>query len=153
MSVRPARAARGFSLLELMIVVAIMGILAAIALPSYGNYVLRSNRTVAKTVIMKIVGQQESYYSDRKQYAATLDALSPTFTAATMYVRRDGELQAANTSDTIYAVTLIGAGGSAYSVQASPVNAQTKDTSCGTLTYASTGAKTVSGTATDCWIR
>lgn len=148
------RAARGFSLLELMIAVAIIGILAAIALPSYDGYVLRSNRAVAKTVIMRIVGQQESYFSDRKQYATTLPTLSADYGAATtVYVKRDSSVQAANTADTIYAVTLTAASATAYSVQATPVNAQTKDTKCGTLTYSSAGARTASGSATDCWIR
>lgn len=144
---------RGFSLLELMITVAIIGVLAAIALPSYGDYVLRSNRTVAKTMIMRVVGQQESYYSDRKQYATTLPTLSTDYSGATTYLRRDGSVQAANTSDAIYAVTLTGASATAYSVQATPVNAQAKDTRCGTLTYASTGTKSASGSATDCWTR
>lgn len=150
---RPA--VRGFSLLELMIALAIIGILAAIALPSYDDYVLRSNRTVARTVIMRIVGQQESYFSDRKQYATTLPILNSADygSATTVYVRRDGSVQATNASDAIYAVTLTGAGATAYSVQATPVNAQAGDTKCGTLTYASTGARTASGAGTDCWVR
>lgn len=149
------RGVRGFSLLELMIVVAVIGILAAIALPSYGDYVLRSNRTVGKTVIMRVVGQQESYFSDRKQYATTLPILSSADygNATTVYVKRDGAVQAANTADTIYAITLTGASATAYSVQATPVNAQTKDTKCGTLTYSSAGTRTASGSATDCWLR
>jgi type IV pilus assembly protein PilE len=146
---------RGFSLLELMLAVAIIGVLAAIALPSYGDYVLRSNRTVAKTVIMRIVGQQESHFSDRKQYASTLPILNSADygAATTVYVKRDGAVQATNTSDTIYAVTLTDASATAYSVQAAPVNAQAKDTRCGTLTYSSAGARTASGSATDCWVR
>lgn len=143
---------RGFSLLELMIAVAIVGILAAIALPTYGNYVLRSNRTVGKTVIMRIVGQQESYYSDRKQYAAALNNLSPEYAGATVYVTPDGATQAANTSDTVYSVTLSAATATSFTVQATPVNRQTKDTKCGTLTYSNTGTKTASGPdGAACW--
>jgi len=139
--------------MEVLIVVVIIGILAAIALPSYSNYVLRANRTVGKTLVMRIVAQQEGYFTDRKQYATALNTLATDYSAATMYVKRDGGVQATNTSDTIYSVTLTGASATAYSVQLTPINAQAKDTSCGTLTYASTGARTASGTATDCWTR
>lgn len=149
------RGLRGFTLIEVMITVVIIGILAMIAVPAYGNYVLRANRAVGKTAIMRIATQQESYFTDRKQYATSLPALSSTEygTATTVYVKRDGTVQAANTADTIYAVTLTGASATAYAVQAVPVHAQARDTACGTLTYTSTGTRTVSGTATDCWTR
>lgn len=144
---------RGFTLLELLITITIIGLLAAIALPSYGDYVLRSNRTVARTAMMRIVGQQEGYYSDRKQYAATLPTLSTDYASATMYLKRDGAFQGASSTDAIYAVTLTDASATAYSVRAVPVNAQARDSRCGTLTYSSTGTKTASGSATDCWTR
>jgi type IV pilus assembly protein PilE len=144
---------RGFTLLEMMIVVTMIGILAAIAFPSYNSYILRSNRTVGKTVIMRIAGMQENYFNDRKQYATVLGGLSvPASTAATLYVLRDGQTATATSTEAIYSVTLTGATAMAFTIQATPINRQTKDTSCGTLTYTNTGVKTASGSdGANCW--
>jgi type IV pilus assembly protein PilE len=143
----------GFTLLELLIVVTIVGIMAAIAIPSYGDYVLRANRTVGKTEIMRIVGKQEGFYNDRKAYATALNLLDTTYGAATVYLKRDGSVQTTSTTQAIYTLALTGASATAYSVVATPVNRQLKDTKCGTLTYTSAGVKSASGTATDCWTR
>lgn len=159
----------GFTLIELMIAVVIIGVLAAIALPAYDGYVVRSNRTVAKTVIMKIAGHQESYFNDRKAYAATLNAISSEYPAATVYVGTDGRLSASNTTNAIYSVTL-GAYTAAtvanctvagtpsavqYAIIATPINRQTRDTSCGSLCYGSVGDRgvSVSGGTSECWRR
>lgn len=68
------RALAGFSLVELMITVAIVSILASIALPSYRSYVLRSNRGDATQALLRIAAQQEKFYIQNNTYAATLDA-------------------------------------------------------------------------------
>lgn len=147
------RPQRGFSLLELMSVITIIAILVAISVPSYQSYVRRANRAVAKSAIMKIAGQQESFYTDRKSYATTLNGLSPEYTAATVYLKRDSNVQAATSTATIYSITLTGASAVGYTITATPINRQASDTGCGTLSYTNTGAKTASGTATDCWSR
>lgn len=144
----------GFTLIELMIVVVILGVLASIALPAYNDYVLRGNRTVARTVILKIASQQESHFADRKQYATTLNALSPDYAGGTIWVKKDGRALAATSSEAIYRVTLTGASASAFTIAATPINQQAKDTKCGTLSYASTGTTSASGsTPADCWTR
>ena len=143
--------ARGFTLIEAMIVVTVLAIIAAIALPSYAGYVIRANRSAAKAAVMRIAGQQESYYTDRKQYATDLADLG--LGAATVYLRRDGNFQPASTAEAIYAVTLTAASSSAFTVQATPVNSQAKDTDCGTLNYTSTGLKSASTGRDDCWSR
>lgn len=61
--------------MELMIVVAIVGILAAIAFPSYKAYVDRAKRTEAKTLLMEVAARQERFYFDNNQYTTTADAL------------------------------------------------------------------------------
>ena len=63
---------RGFTLLEVMVVTAIVGILAAIALPSYLNYVKRVNRSQAKQFLQDIANRQEQYRLDQRAYTTTL---------------------------------------------------------------------------------
>ena len=59
---------RGFSLLELMIVVAIIGILTAVAMPSYSRYVIRGKVAEAPTVLMDLQLRQEQFYQDNRAY-------------------------------------------------------------------------------------
>ena len=61
---------KGFTLIELMIVVAILGILAAVALPSYTSYVIRSKRTECRAAIMQVMQQQERYFTQQNTYLA-----------------------------------------------------------------------------------
>ena len=159
---------RGFTLIELMIVVAVMGILAVIALPMYRDYVLRANRAVAKAAIMTIVAKQENWYNDRKAYATALGPnLLTGYGAATVWIRREGSVDTSLRSDSIYSLRLAAytaatvanctVSGSAtstqWAIQATPVNSQTRDTPCSSLCYGSLGDKGVSGSAGDCWDR
>jgi type IV pilus assembly protein PilE len=72
------RASRGFTLIELMIVVAIIGILAAIAYPSYQNQIRKSNRAAAQAVLMDGANKQQFYLSSQREYADTLAKLNIT---------------------------------------------------------------------------
>lgn len=67
---------QGFSLIELMVTVAIVGILAAVAYPSYQNYVIRSNRAAAQSYLMDVAQRQQQYLLDARSYAATTAELN-----------------------------------------------------------------------------
>ncbi len=64
----------GFTLIEVMIVVAIIGILSAIAYPSYQQYLQRVKRSQAQQLIMEISTKQVQYFLDARAYTATLGA-------------------------------------------------------------------------------
>ena len=135
--------AAGFTLIELMITVAVMGVLAAIAYPSYMNYVARGNRSAAQSFMLEVTSRQERYLLDARQYAADLATLGMTVP----------DTVSPNYSVTITGVTAAPPG---YVVQAAPIGGQANnDANCGTLTIGGTGAKAASGPGgvANCWNR
>ena len=74
----PSSRNTGFSLMELMIVVAIIGILAAVAFPSYQNSVIKGNRANAKSFLMDVTQRQQQFLLDNRSYAGTVAALNVT---------------------------------------------------------------------------
>lgn len=70
---------RGFSLIELLVTVAIVAIIAAVAIPSYRQYVRRASRADATTALLRVAGAQEKFYLQNNTYAsnALLDDASP----------------------------------------------------------------------------
>lgn len=68
---RRGRLNEGFTLIELMIAIAIVGLLVAIALPSYENYIIKSNRAVAKTQMLDIANRQPQFLIANRSYATT----------------------------------------------------------------------------------
>lgn len=129
---------QGFTLIELLIAVAIVGILGAVAYPSYINFVVESNRTEAQRELMRLANLQEQFFIDSRTYTADMTALGMP---ADPYVTESGEYSidaVANASTFTLTATAVTGG-----VQAN------KDTGCLTLSISETGAKTASGT--DCW--
>jgi type IV pilus assembly protein PilE len=129
----------GFTLIELMIAVVVIAILAAIAITSYYRYVLRSNRAAAEDLMFDMASAQERYMIDARQYS--------TSNAVLGY----GTLPQTVAPNYQIAVTTGNGPPPTYSITATPIGTQTRDTTCGTLTLNSDGTKTVSGTDTHCW--
>lgn len=148
------RGVRGFTLMELMIAVAVIGILAAIALPSYAEYIRRSNRAAAKTVLAEFMARQESWRADRKTFAPTVAELGYAVTGGVTYIRRDGSTSNSATGAS-YQMEVVLTSGVFTSVRAVPQGSQTSD-KCGTLVIAGSGEKSVTGAASGwtsdkCW--
>ena len=160
----------GFSLMELMVTVAIVAILASIAIPSYRSYIIRANRTVAKTALLEVAAKQESYFTDHKGYAVYFDRLgygASASSASTAYVDTQGKISLSNTG-AIYTLMLTGvgtmsscaglsgaAGGLAFAISAAPTGTQI-DAICGTICVSQTGERGTTAGASkiaDCWGR
>jgi len=75
---RPTRRARGFTLIEVMIVLVVVAILAAVALPSYRDQMRKSARAQAQAFLTDIASRQQQYLADRRRYAPSLSALNMT---------------------------------------------------------------------------
>ncbi|MDH3550031.1 MAG: prepilin-type N-terminal cleavage/methylation domain-containing protein, partial [Gammaproteobacteria bacterium] len=68
-------AQRGFSLIELMIVVAIIAIISAFAYPSYDRYVIKTKRSVAQNALLQVADRQQQFFMDNKRFAADITNL------------------------------------------------------------------------------
>ena len=73
---KPSFLIQGFSLIELMVVVAIVGILAAIAIPNYRDYVIRGNRSAAQAYMLDLANREKQYLLDARAYTDDLAELN-----------------------------------------------------------------------------
>ncbi len=134
-----------FTLIEVMIVVAIVGILAAVAYPSYQEFVRRAARAEARAAVLNMAQLQERNFSDRGAYA-TVDGSSAAPWAASSY------FSGTNYASRKYGVAVATANSNTtYTITATPENGYS-DPKCGNLTLASNGTRgSSSGNAVDCW--
>ena len=132
---------KGFTLLELMIVVAIIGIIAALGYPSYQEQVAKTRRADCGGALVGLANAMERFYSVNSTYlGAGVSAANTGAPAATLYSSTcpvDGGTPS-------YNLSISAATASTYTLQAVPTGPQTGDR-CGTLTLSNTGVKNVSG--------
>jgi type IV pilus assembly protein PilE len=124
------RKTRGFTLLELMITVAIIGVLVAIAYPSYTDYLVKGNRANAKSFLLDVAQKQQQFLLDNRAYASQAELL-----AAGLAVPRE------TTAFYTWSVTLVAGPPPGFQVRATPI-AGTRQESDGWLEVDNTGAKT-----------
>lgn len=151
-------AIRGYTLMEVLITVAIIGILAAIAIPSYQRSVMRGYRSVAQGGLLDLANRQEQYYLNNKSYTTSLANLGYTnvFTSGTLstVALNSGQtVVPAGSAGIIYHLSIVSASASAFTLTAVPQNSQAADAECASFGLNNTGTRTVSGSATvaDCW--
>jgi type IV pilus assembly protein PilE len=130
---------RGFTLIELMIVVVVIAILAAIAYPSYQEQVRRTRRADGKAALMNVAQQLERCYTRFGRYNDANCAVAIPI----------------DSTEGFYSVSAVGAvGPAAFTLAATPQNAQTSDPRCGVLRLTSTGVRGslgVDADANECW--
>lgn len=141
----------GVTLLELLIVVAIVAMISAFAYPSYMNYIVNTKRTAATTTLMRIADRQQQFFMDNKRYASTLSDLG--FPSAVIWVSDDGNTVPAGDADAVYAFVLANITPTQYLAVAAPIGQQqVRDTKCASLTIDNAGARQAYGTSPDdCW--
>ena len=135
------RKQHGVTLIELLIVVTIVGILGAIALPSYRRYVVRANRADAKILLQQTAQGLERCYTNSSPYAYNSAQCTATVT-----------LPITNSAGT-YTVSVSDLDVNTYTLTAKPQGAQADDTQCGDFTLTQAGVQGISGTSTVplCW--
>jgi len=148
-SARPAQQ-HGVTLMELLIVVAIVSILSAIAYPSYTRYVVNTKRAAATSALIQVADRQQQFFMDNKRFAADLTDLG--YDADPYVIADDGTSTVAADGDAVYSITLSNVAATTYTATAAPLHGQlARDTGCGSLTLTQAGVKGKSGASSDCW--
>lgn len=131
---------KGFTLVELVITIAIIGILATIAYPSYVNYITRSHRSDGLASLSQVQLIMERCYSQNFSYVAACTA-RPVFPL--------------NSPQNFYTINISNLGATTYTLTATPRGAQVRDTTCATLSVNQANVRTATNTGgvaqAACW--
>ena len=138
------RKQQGFSLTELMVTVAIVGIIAAVAVPSYQNHMRENRRALAGACLVELSQFMERAYTSSMAYNLNNGV-------ATVLPASDCQ----QTLNTTYTFTLVAAA-STYTLSAAPKGAQSSDSQCGTLSINQAGIRAAAGNSSaaqikKCW--
>ena len=141
---------RGVTLIELMVVVAIVAIIFSFAYPSYERYIVRTKRAVAQNTLLQVADRQQQFFMDNKRYAADLTDLG--FAANPHVVDDNGTSTVAGDTDAVYSLSLANVTQTTWTATAAPLHGQlSRDTHCASLAITQAGARSSSTGATDCW--
>ena len=125
----------GFTLIELMVTVAIVAILAAVALPAYRSHIRKSHRAEAQAFLMAVAARQQQFLVDTKAYSNSLTTIGVP-TPSNVSASYDLSLTAPASTPPTFTVT------------ATPKQIQSSET-CGTMSIDQTGTKTAA--VSGCW--
>jgi type IV pilus assembly protein PilE len=129
----------GFTIIELMIVIVIIGILASIAIPQYQSYQIKSRRSEATGTLLQIAALEEQYFMDNRSY--TNDFTNLNYPNAANVTTDHG----------YYLITINMPDAYTYTLTATPQGVQASDSQCTTFTLDNQGVKGHTGTASECW--
>lgn len=134
MLMKKKNSSQGFTLIEVMIAVVIVGILAAIAYPSYIDYIIKSGRSEGVAAVMNVANLQEQYYLDNRAYTTDMTKLG---LPASPFLTEHGYYSVASAGTSSFTITATAKG-----------NQASRDSTCATITMTSAGVK---GPSAECW--
>jgi type IV pilus assembly protein PilE len=145
----PPRVPRGFTLIELVVAMVIAAILAAIAIPSYNNYVRKGRRTDAKSALLDIASLEERYFTTNNVYSTTATDIGYAAWPATVGAGYYQVQAPVVTAAVVPTAAVPGGTPASFSVTALAIGDQLNDT-CTSYTLTSAGVQT-STAAAGCW--
>ena len=131
---------RGVSLLQLLVVLAIIGVLAGLAIPAYDNQIRKARRADAKTALSELANQQVEYLLNHSVYSTTFPPLGYGNTSTNGF----------------YTLTLTAIGSTSFTIDGTATGSQANDTDCANFRVTNTGARTATNSGnldntSNCW--